>query len=216
MDRTLPRLVPAHTLSPELWVSLDSYIDTAGLRALDEPLTTRLRALCGRHPRWRSRFSIRSTRGQASETKPRTLYLTHKPGRYEEQMRDQHGWKPTPAARMFEDLLAFIATLPFQHTGRIMVIFDDTGLSTPAHADHDDPRWRQEFIWLRPNLVKRLFLQTRNRERMAYLEGYSAWFDTHRALHGVEGREGFAMSIRVDGEFTPELRAALGWTTPGA
>ena len=80
------------------------------------------------------------SRGAAAARTTRALHARHHaPSRSHWLTHSQHTPKSqpaaqsigatagyVPAARMFEDLLAFIATLPFQHTGRIMVIFDDT------------------------------------------------------------------------------------------
>ena len=153
------------------------------------------------------------TQHLASEAKPKALYLTDKPNckTYSEQMRDQRGFVPTREAELFGDLLAFIGTLPFQYTGRILLIFDDAGLNTPAHVDHSDLAWRQEFLWFRPNLNKRFYILDNNSNEKVYINGYSAWFDTGKIRHGVDGCKLFTMSIRVDGVFTPKFRHTLGW-----
>ncbi|MBY0589277.1 hypothetical protein K2X85_19050 [bacterium] len=197
-----------------LWTSLDEYVDVDRLRALDTSLTERLHDLSTKYPNWTSRFMTWHTTHLAPEAKPKALLLTDKPNckTYSEQMRDQRGFSPTLEASLFADLFAFIETMPFQYTGRILIIFDDAGLDTPAHVDHSDPTWRQEFIWFRPNLNKRFYVLDDNSNQKVYIDSYSAWFDTGKTRHGVDGCKRFAISIRVDGVFIPEFRHKLGWT----
>lgn len=200
-------------MKPALWQELDEFIDVEGLRSLGPAITERLRTLEERFPDWPRRFSIESNRDHAATTRPKTLYLTRsrRNGSFKKWLRDYESWKPTRAAPHFEDLMAFIRTLPFERTSRIFLIFDDQALSTPAHVDHPPSRRRPEFIWLRPTLHKRFFLQAGPSAERSYLEGHSVWFDSGRVFHGVEGREGFALSIRIDGEFTHPFRRQLGW-----
>lgn len=198
----------------QLWTSLDEFIDVERLCAMDESLTQRLWSLSAQYPVWPSRFVTWYTQHLQKEAKPKALYLTDKPNcrTYSEQMRDQRGFAPTKEAAFFKDVFAFIETLPFEYTGRVLIIFDEDGLDTPAHVDHTDPTWRQEFIWFRPNLHKQFYVVDNQSNAKVYVDSYSAWFDTGKIRHGVDGRDGFAISIRVDGAFTPEFRRGLGWT----
>jgi hypothetical protein len=50
----------------------------------------------------------------------------------------------------------FIATLPFKATGRMIIMYDDSGRSVSAHKDHDSVDLCHEFIWLRTNFAKPL------------------------------------------------------------
>ena len=49
-----------------------------------------------------------------------------------------HLWSLTEEAGDFTLLMEFIATLPFESTGRILLIYDEGGRSVPAHRDHEE------------------------------------------------------------------------------
>ena len=115
-------------------------------------------------------------------------------------------WELAETAEEFSELMDFIATLPFQATGRILVIYDDSGKAVPAHRDHLDTNVCQEFIWFRTNLKKPFYLLNPDTNEKKYVEGYSAWFDSVNQYHGSDAYDGLSYSIRVDGKFTDEFR----------
>jgi hypothetical protein len=80
-------------------------------------------------------------------TKPTRLADYHDPDRAEL-------WRPTEAAREFLELMEFVATLSFEATGRIYIMYDAGPRCVPAHQDHLDTRVCHEFVWLRTNMEK--------------------------------------------------------------
>jgi hypothetical protein len=91
-------------------------------------------------------------------------------------------WQLTEHASEFTLLMDFIATLPFESTGRILLIYDEGGHSVPAHRDHEETDICHDFIWFRTNLRKPLYLLDQNTGEKLYLKGYSAWFDTRQSI----------------------------------
>ena len=128
------------------------------------------------------------------------------PPDYLDMVGKTEAWELAEDAREFSDLMDFIETLPFQSTGRMLVIYDDSGKTVPAHRDHLDTNVCQEFIWFRTNLKKPFYLLNPDTSEKKYVEGYSAWFDSVNQYHGSDACEGLSFSIRVDGKFTEEFR----------
>ena len=118
-------------------------------------------------------------------------------------------WHPTEAATEFALLMDFIATLPFKHTGRMLIMYDDAPREVPAHRDHTETETLHDFIWLRTNLQKPFYVLNYLTGEKKTIKGYSAWFDTVNQFHGSEATETLAFSIRVDGVFTDEFRARI-------
>lgn len=118
-------------------------------------------------------------------------------------------WRPTRAARELPELMEFVATLPFEATGRIYIMYDAGPRCVPAHQDHLDHNVCHEFVWLRTNLEKPLYVMNQETGERLYVGSYSAWFDTVNQFHGVDAREGLTFSVRVDGRFTEELRRLI-------
>jgi hypothetical protein len=118
-------------------------------------------------------------------------------------------WKETEAAQEFSEVMAFVRTLPFQSTGRIMIMYDLNGKAVTAHRDHPKTEVCNEFIWFRLNPIKPLYMMDSTTGERKYVEGHSAWFDTVNQFHGVDAAEGLSISLRVDGTFTDELRARI-------
>lgn len=118
-------------------------------------------------------------------------------------------WRPTAEAEEFAELSSFIETLPFKARGRVLIIYDDAARPTPAHRDHLDTEICHEFIWMRTNLRKPLYLLNHATGERAHVESHTAWFDTVNQFHGSEGAEGLTFSIRVDGIFTEEFRRLI-------
>ncbi len=142
----------------------------------------------------------------------REIWLTRtKPGTaYDYVNLDKTGfWEPTEAAEEFADLMGFIATLPFKETGRVLIIYDDSGREVPPHRDHLETEVCNEFIWFRTNLTKPFYVLNHLNGEKKYVESYSAWFDAVNQFHGSETVEGLSFSIRVDGKFTDEFRAKI-------
>jgi hypothetical protein len=118
-------------------------------------------------------------------------------------------WHPTAEAGEFAELTDFIATLPFEATGRIIIMYDDSGRAVPAHRDHDSAELCHEFVWLRTNLGKPFYMLDPGTGERLYVEGHSAWFDTVNQYHGADASGGLSFSIRVDGRFTDGFRRLI-------
>jgi hypothetical protein len=118
-------------------------------------------------------------------------------------------WEPTPEAADFSLLMQFIETLPFAETGRMLLIYDDSGKEVPAHRDHMDSEVCNEFIWFRTNENKRFYLLNNETAEKKYVESYSAWFDAVNQYHGSDSSPGLSFSFRVDGIFTDEFRKQI-------
>jgi hypothetical protein len=109
----------------------------------------------------------------------------------------------------FSLLMDFIETLPFKQKGRMLIIYDDAGLTVPAHRDHVESEICHEFIWFRTNLKKPFYVLNHETNEKKYVESYSAWFDSVNQFHGSDAAEGLSFSIRVDGAFTDEFRKLI-------
>lgn len=122
-------------------------------------------------------------------------------------------WQPTPQAEEFAPLMTFIGTLPFKATGRILIIYDNGGNEVPAHRDHLDTQTCHEFIWLRTNFTKSLYMLNSESGERLHVDSYSAWFDSVNQFHGADASEGLSFSIRIDGIFSDTLRNKIPFPT---
>ena len=106
-------------------------------------------------------------------------------------------------------LMDFIATLPFESTGRMLIMYDDVLRQVPPHRDHLETEICHEFIWFRTNLMKPFYMLNPESGEKKYVSSYSAWFDSVNQFHGSDGYDGLSFSIRVDGRFTDEFRDSI-------
>ncbi len=118
-------------------------------------------------------------------------------------------WVPTEAASEFAPLMDFIATLPFAATGRMLIIYDESGRAVSAHRDHDSVDLCHEFIWFRTNLDKPFFMLDPVSNKQVYVKSHAAWFDTVNQYHGADATGRLSVSIRVDGVFSDEFRRQI-------
>jgi len=191
--------------------SFDDLIDVERLRALDGYIRQRIR----RHIAAGSDLKFYTgpyTLKEEIAGRPgsRMIYLS------ESQLPDSYFdldrtdlWRPTNAATEFSLLMDFIRTLPFESTGRMLIMYDDVPREVPAHRDHTETEVLHEFLWLRTNLNKPFYVLNYVTGEKEHVEGYSAWFDTVNQFHGSEAVDGLAFSIRVDGVFSQELKAKI-------
>jgi hypothetical protein len=192
--------------------SFDDLIDLEHLRSLDSYLTQKIRQYISRGEG--DLFCNEHTLEKDAPMQPgvREVWLTRTvpgtPYRYLDIDRTEL-WEPTPQAKDFTLLMDFVATLPFKSTGRILLIFDDAGISVPAHRDHENPELCHDFIWFRTNLKKPFYVLNEKTGQKKYVEGYSAWFDTVNQFHGSDAAEGLTFSFRVDGRFTDDFRRQI-------
>ncbi len=190
--------------------SFDELVDVPRLRALDDYLIERI----NRHiETQREDYFLNLYRLEAdSPYQPgvREIWLTlprsDAPPEALDWVDSTDLWQPSEFAADFAELMAFIETLPFEKTGRMLIIYDDAGKSVPAHRDHLESEVCSEFIWFRTNFRKSLYFLNQETGEKKYVEGHTAWFDSVNQYHGSDGVDGLSFSIRVDGRFTDEFR----------
>jgi hypothetical protein len=118
-------------------------------------------------------------------------------------------WEPSEETAEFAPLLDFIATLPFKATGRMLIMYDDSGRAVSAHKDHDSQELCHEFVWFRTNFAKPFYMLNPETGAKLYVASHSAWFDTVNQFHGADANGGLSISIRVDGIFNDEFRSLI-------
>lgn len=189
--------------------SLDEFVDVARLRSLDAYITERIQD----HIRAeKDDFFLNMHRlDDAMPYQPgvREIWLTRTkpdtPYNYLDLDRAEL-WQKTEAAEEFSELMDFIETLPFQATGRVLIIYDDGGKAVPPHRDHLEHNVCNEFVWFRTNLKKPFYVLNHETGEKKYVEGYTAWFDAVNQFHGSDAINDLSFSIRVDGIFTDEFK----------
>ena len=192
--------------------SLDGFIDVERLRSLDGDIARQIR----RHIEGGAAdyFVNEHRLDESTPYKPgvREVWLTRTlpgvPYNYLDLDRSQL-WTRTPECESFTMLMEFIDTLPFQSTGRILIIFDDSGSAVPAHRDHENTEICNDFIWFRTNLRKPFYLLNQFSGEKLYVDSYTAWFDAVNQFHGSDAADGLSFSIRVDGHFTDEFASQI-------
>ena len=199
------------------YVSFDKFIDVPRLRSLDSYLKARIR----RHilDNNDDYFVNQHTLEKEALYKPgvREVWLKRtRPGTPYDYLDINRTdlWVLTDHAFEFSLLMDFIETLPFESTGRILLIYDDGGRIVPAHRDHESTDICHDFIWFRTNLRKPFYLLNQHTCEKLYVDGYSAWFDTVNQYHGSDSAEGLTFSFRVDGHFTKEFKSSIPYSTP--
>lgn len=118
-------------------------------------------------------------------------------------------WRPSPEAAEFSLLMDFIATLPFEATGRMLIMYDEIGRAVPAHRDHDSAELCHEFIWFRTSLAKPFYMLNPKSGEKRYVASHAAWFDTVNQFHGADAAQGLSFSVRVDGRFSEDFRRRI-------
>jgi hypothetical protein len=193
------------------YVDLDSFVDTGRLRSLDRYIRERLEQ------------RVQEARDLAFYTGPfllderqpylpgsRLVYLTQSAREQDYYDLDRTDlWRPTEDAELFSELMGFIDTLPFEATGRMIIMYDDSGRPVSAHRDHDSPDLCHEFIWFRTNFDKPFFMLNPESGEKLYVRSHAAWFDTVNQYHGADGTGGLSFSIRVDGRFSADFRRLI-------
>ena len=191
--------------------SFDDIIDVERLKALDRYVTERVE----RHAK--NLDDERFTTGPLtiSTDAPkvpgsRIIYLTKSKREFNYLDLNVEGmWDQTDEAAEFSELMDFIATLPFKHTARTMIMYDASGSAVTAHRDHSLINVSLEFLWFRTSKTKPFYTLNHKTGEKKYVESYSAWFDTCNQFHGADTTQGLSVSIRVDGVFSDELRARI-------
>ncbi|HEX8533424.1 MAG TPA: hypothetical protein VF662_04595 [Allosphingosinicella sp.] len=190
---------------------LDPFIDVDRLRALDGYVAERIER------------RLQKARDLAFYTGPFLLdgKAPHLPGSrliYLTKSKEQENyydldrtdlWERSEEAELFPDLMDFIATLPFRATGRMIIMYDDSGRAVSAHKDHDSPELCHEFIWFRTSLRKPFYMLNPETGEKLHVSSNAAWFDTVNQYHGADASGGLSFSIRVDGIFTDAFRRQI-------
>jgi hypothetical protein len=194
-------------ISYPCYKSFDEFIDVDWLKSLDGYVTERVR----RHAAARKdiRFYTGPHRLRATDSErpgSRMIYLARssRPDSYYDLDRTEL-WGPTEACEEFPELMRFIATLPFKATGRMLIMYDESGAEVPAHRDHLSTDICHHFVWLRTNRRKPFYVLNHETGEKLYVDSHSAWFDTVNQFHGSDAGEGLTSSIRVDGTFTDDF-----------
>jgi hypothetical protein len=199
------------------YVDLDPYIDVPRLKSLDRYLRDRLERRMERARDLAFYTGPFLLDGRAPDVPgPRMVYLARssRPEDYYDLDRTEL-WQPSEEAAEFPELMDFIATLPFESTGRMLIIYDDSGRDVPAHRDHDSQELCHEFIWLRTNFDKPFYMLDPATGEKRYVSSHSAWFDSVNQYHGADATGGLSFSIRVDGRFSDPFRSQIPFPASG-
>jgi hypothetical protein len=203
--------VPAPILYPS-YRSFDDFIDVEHLRSLNSYITNKIKLRLRQTED--SYFLNQHRLNNDSPYIPgvREIWLSRTradvPYKYLDLDKPEL-WQPTAEATEFTLLTEFIRKLPFEATGRILIIYDVGGREVPAHRDHERADICNEFIWFRTNLNKPFYLLNERTGSKLYVHSYSAWFDTVNQFHGSDAVDGLTFSIRVDGIFNGEFRRSI-------
>lgn len=212
----VPQRIDAGACYPS-YADLDRYIDVDRLKSLDLWLRDSLERRIARARDLQFYTGPFLLDGLAPDRPgPRMVYLARssRPDNYYDLDRTDL-WQPSDEAAEFAPLMDFIATLPFVATGRMLIIYDDSGRSVPAHRDHDDGDLCHEFIWMRTNFDKPFYMLSPETGEKRYVASHSAWFDTVNQYHGADATGGLSFSIRVDGRFTDDFLAGIPFPESG-
>ena len=212
----IPHHTPNDAPAYPSYRSLDEFVDVEKLRSLDAYITRRINRhiVDGRDDFFVNQHVLET--GAPYKPGVREIWLKRTlPGTPYDYLdiNRTHLWQVTPEASEFALLMEFIDTLPFESTGRILLIYDEGGNSVPAHRDHEETDICHDFIWFRTNLKKPFYVLNQLTGRKRYIEGYTAWFDTVNQYHGSDAVDGLTFSVRVDGHFTPEFRAMIPYVS---
>jgi len=210
MEENLKEDVDPRVTYPS-YKSMDEFVDVERLRSLDSYIRNRIRRHIAEKndPKfYTGPYTL--DEDEAGRPGSRMIYLSEskQPDSYFDLDRAEL-WQPSDAATEFALLMDLIQTLPFQATGRILIMYDDSPRAVPAHRDHTETEVLHDFIWFRTNLDKPFYMLNPLTGTKKVVEGFSAWFDTVNQFHGSDPIKKLAFSIRVDGVFTDELKAKI-------
>lgn len=204
---------------PELYPSykdLDAFIDVEWLRSLDTFLKERIEARLAAADTAFYTGPFLLDAQAPSVPGSRMIYLSRSrvPDDYYNLDRSEL-WEPSEDVDEFTPLMEFIATLPFESTGRMLIMYDPSGRAVSAHRDHDSPDLCHEFIWLRTNFDKPFYMLNPQTAEKQYVRSHAAWFDTVNQFHGADATGGLSFSIRVDGRFHERFRRLIPFPESG-
>lgn len=191
--------------------SFDEYVDIRRLRALDGYITQKIkrRLAVDRDLKfYTGPYTLNGFEPGRPGSKMIYLSYSERPDEYFDLDKTEL-WHPTEDANEFSLLMDFIRTLPFQATGRMLIMYDDVFRAVPPHRDHIETEICHEFIWFRTNFKKPFYMLNNKTHERKYVDSYTAWFDSVNQYHGSDGYDGLSFSIRVDGKFTEEFRSKI-------
>ena len=128
--------------------------------------------------------------------------------------------KLTPEAAYFPNVVAWVEQLiedeVFEHIGRVIffhceadgIPFEHRDLDAKNGVDVVAPH-RNEFIHVRPNTKKSMYLWDPKKKNKVYLNTRAAWWNDVD-WHGGERIMEQSYSLRIDGKFTESFRQILG------
>jgi hypothetical protein len=191
--------------------SLDPFIDVAWLKSLDRYVTERIeKRLAEQKDLQFYTGPFRLAEKAPDKPGSKMVYLSQPKGEDNYYDLDNpDAWQPAEGAAEFSELMEFIATLPFQATARMIIMYDPEGRAVTAHRDHVSYDLCHEFIWFRTNLRKPFYMLNEHTSEKQYVESHSAWFDSVNQFHGGDATGELAISIRVDGQFSDDFRAQI-------
>ena len=126
----------------------------------------------------------------------------------------------TPEASYFHNVVSWVESMIedgiFEHIGRVIffhceadgVPFEHRDLDAENGIDVVEPH-RNEFIHIRPNTKKAMYLWDPETKDKTYLNTRAAWWNDVD-WHGGEKIMEQSYSLRIDGKFTDEFRKKLG------
>ncbi|MCC2978019.1 hypothetical protein LK533_15245 [Sphingomonas sp. PL-96] len=198
------------------YMDLDRFIDVERLRSLDPFLVERIQArmtaadiaFCT------GPFLLRSEVPTVPGTRMIYLSRSRAPENYYDLNRCAL-WERSEEAAEFAPLMDFIATLPFQATARMLILYDPSGRAVSAHRDHDSADLCHEFVWFRTNFAKPFYMLDPATGEKQYVRSHAAWFDTVNQFHGADATHGLSFSIRVDGIFSEAFRRSIPYPERG-
>lgn len=205
-----------HPLYPS-YMDMDPFIDLGRLQSLNgflvERITRRVRAaedtaFCT------GPFLLEAQAPAVPGSRMIYLSRSRAPENYYDLDRSER-WEPSEEVAEFAPLMEFIATLPFEATGRMLIMYDPSGRAVSAHRDHDSEELCHEFIWFRTNFEKPFYMLNPTSGEKQYVRSHSAWFDTVNQFHGADASSGLSFSIRVDGRFTEAFRRSIPFPATG-
>ena len=130
------------------YMSFDQFIDVERLRGLDSYISERLQQRLNEQDTHFYTGPYTLSEDQAGRPGSRMVYLSssERPDSYFDLDRTEL-WHLTPDAEVFGRLMDFINKLPFESTGRMLIMYDDASVAVPAHRDHVETDVCHEFLW---------------------------------------------------------------------
>ena len=192
-------------------IELDEYLDLTELELVEKEFANSVNKVPKKYINTFRANGYPLEKGVTYRDGVNTIYLRDLKPEYEKidnySMIDKSiYWEDFPVYDYFPILKKLISKTPFKDIGRILIVYSKDIIDSIIHRDHISVECCNEFIWLRSNKNKRIFVMI-NGERI-YIKGYSCWFDS-REFHGSEVTEKYSMGVRIDGEFTSDFREKL-------